>query len=506
MHGIIVIGSNDDSNYHKTSDADRKNDPSGDQARGGLNSSSGGNAVSQTHNPARQMEMRSRSRERADAIALINQGIKAKEQMAVPTNDKVVKERLRELGQPICLFGEGAYERRDRLRSLMSGEKNIVGRGATEVVEEEAQELFFTEGPHSLKQWRLRIANYSLKKAKARLKMETLSREDALLEEDAHEKYMNWVQASVRTECSQVGDIRPLTQCRFSPDGSQLCTSSWTGLIKLWDACTGNHVRTFRGHKERCHAISFRPQAGPRECGLASAGSDGQILLWDLENGDGQKGTLTGHEERVNRLTFHPQGGLLASTSHDTTWRLWDIETHTEILLQEGHAKPTYGVAFHPDGSLVATSDLGGVCRLWDVRTGRTIMPLVGHHKQVLSLDFHPMGYALATASDDNSVKLWDLRKRKCVTSISAHHKLISEVKFEPVNGKFLLTASYDNTVKLWSTETYECIKSLVGHEARVMGADVTGATIATKNQHRICTASYDRTFKLWFTAGKRES
>jgi len=32
----------------------------------------------------------------------------------VPTNDNQVKLQLRDAGEPICLFGEGAPERRER--------------------------------------------------------------------------------------------------------------------------------------------------------------------------------------------------------------------------------------------------------------------------------------------------------------------------------------------------------------------------------------------------------
>jgi len=457
---------------------------------------------------AAEMERVAAERQAFDLQKLaVNNELRAKEQLSVPTNDKVVKERLRELGQPVCMFGEGPYERRDRLRGLMSGEKNFA-RAAVDPTEEETSELFFTEGTPQLKEFRTRIAHYSLLKSRARLKMETQTRiamtTDAENLED--NRSFDWIQSTMVTECSQVGDSRPLTQGKFSHDGELFCTSSWTGQIKLWNGETGAHLRTFKGHKERCNGIGFRNHAASGSCGLASAGSDAEILLWNLENGDEPLATITGHEERVNRVVFHPQGQLLGSTSHDATWRLWDVEKKKEILLQEGHSRPTYGIAFHPDGSLVATSDVGGICRLWDLRTGRTIMPLVGHHKQVLCLDFHPGGSLLATASDDNSVKLWDLRKRKCATNILAHHKLISEVKFEPIDGKFLMTASYDNTVKLWSTSTYECIKGLIGHEARIMGADITGLTAATKNQYRVGTAAYDRTFKLWSTSGNADS
>merc|ERR1719220_2938022 len=134
------------------------------------------------------------------------------------------------------------------------------------------------------------------------------------------------------------------------------------------------------------------------------------------------------------------------------SWRLWDIATNSELLLQEGHARPVYGVSVHPDGSLAATSDLGGVVRVWDLRSGKTIMPLTGHGKQVLSVDFHPRGMQLATAADDHSVRIWDLRRRRCMHNLLAHNKLISEVSFEKGEGRLMLTASYDGTVKIWST------------------------------------------------------
>ena len=38
----------------------------------------------------------------------------------VSTDDSEVKKDLRQLGEPICLFGEGPAERRNRLRDLLS--------------------------------------------------------------------------------------------------------------------------------------------------------------------------------------------------------------------------------------------------------------------------------------------------------------------------------------------------------------------------------------------------
>jgi hypothetical protein len=40
-------------------------------------------------------------------------------QIALPTDDRLVQARLKELGEPIILFGEGPAERRERLREIL---------------------------------------------------------------------------------------------------------------------------------------------------------------------------------------------------------------------------------------------------------------------------------------------------------------------------------------------------------------------------------------------------
>lgn len=47
-----------------------------------------------------------------------------------------------------------------------------------------------------------------------------------------------------------------------------------------------------------------------------------------------------------------------ATASYDMTWRLWDIETGSCLMEQEGHSRQVYSVAFHPDGSLAGSVGL----------------------------------------------------------------------------------------------------------------------------------------------------
>lgn len=116
---------------------------------------------------------------------------------------------------------------------------------------------------------------------------------------------------------SQVGDNRPISFCRFSPDSKMLVTSSWSGLCKLWSVPDCAPIRTLRGHKERVGAIVWHPRAcigqGTGELNLASCAADGTVHMWDLER-DTPMDSLKGHGARVARVAFHPSGQFLGST------------------------------------------------------------------------------------------------------------------------------------------------------------------------------------------------
>jgi U4/U6 small nuclear ribonucleoprotein PRP4 len=92
-------------------------------------------------------------------------------------------------------------------------------------------------------------------------------------------------------------------------------------------------------------------------------------------------------------VAFHPSGLYVASASFDTTWRLWDVTTAREILLQESRSKEVYSVDFQDDGALVASGGLDAIGRVWDLRTGRTAMVLDGHVKAIYALSFSPNGF-----------------------------------------------------------------------------------------------------------------
>eukprot|EP01062_Namystynia_karyoxenos_P003031 TRINITY_DN1105_c1_g1_i1.p1 TRINITY_DN1105_c1_g1~~TRINITY_DN1105_c1_g1_i1.p1 ORF type:complete len:618 (+),score=117.37 TRINITY_DN1105_c1_g1_i1:33-1886(+) len=458
----------------------------------------------------------------------------------VPVMDDGVRAKLRELRQPVTLFGEGPYERRLRLRKylaegVVSGDRplqvrpapapaaasTIAAAAAAQAQAERAAagpgERFFTEGSAALKQARIDIAAFSLPRARDRVRRQaaTLARLRQLTraQRDAERSAACQGLSDFVCVASQVGGDRPLSGLAAAPDASCCLVASWDSCLRMYElpSCDLSQGGVYSGHSDRVTGVAWHPAARPAGgaesgaaggCDFASVSADRSLKLWRA----GQRGstaTLGGHSDRINKVAFHPSGNFVATTAHDRTWRLWDVAEGREaysVIEQEGHARAPYGLDFHIDGSLLATSDISGVGRIWDLRHGRSIFTLEGHTKQVLAIRFSPNGWTLATGGDDHYVKLWDLRRRRLMETIAAHSGLVSGLCFEESNGHFLLSSSYDGTVKAWNAQTAEPIKTLRGHDNRVMGIDIVPGTGA------IVTCAFDRTWKLWDRRGAARS
>lgn len=362
--------------------------------------------------------------------------------------------KLREIGEPITLFGEGPGDRRDRLRELLTlrieleagedaeGDIQMQEALQEDVAQGEQEEEFYTEGMEELLQARKAIALYSLPRAKARTARQ---KSESLIPLRTHIKYRKAIKDRLQgfeLFGTQIAGDRPVSIARFSPNGKMIAAGNWGGGVKLLDVPNLDEKKVLRGHTDRVGGISWYPNAtlpgssvSEDAVNLATSGGEGNIHLWSL-NQETPISTLSGHTGRVCRVEFHPSGKYLASASYDTTWRLWDVDTTTELLLQEGHSREVYALSFNPDGSLLASAGLDSIGRIWDLRTGRTVMILDGHIREIYALDWGADGHRVLSGSGDGWVKCWDVRMVRGIGGVGAHRGVVSDLRWYKSNEK----------------------------------------------------------------------
>ncbi len=115
-----------------------------------------------------------------------------------------------------------------------------------------------------------------------------------------------------------------------SPDSQSVASGGNDGLVHLWQAASGQRMRTFDGNGYAVTSMAFAPNGKILAAGVmrrAEGSSQAQvfeILVWDSATGR-LLHTLRGHRDTITALLFSSNSHTLASGSRDTTLRLWQL-------------------------------------------------------------------------------------------------------------------------------------------------------------------------------------
>jgi hypothetical protein len=146
---------------------------------------------------------------------------------------------------------------------------------------------------------------------------------------------------------------------------------------------------------------------------LASCSYDKKIILWDAATGE-QLRTLTGHNDAIYDVAFSRDGSVLASASGDETVKVWYVDTGKRLDTLGQPQAEQYAVAFSPDGRYILAGGADNRIRVWrfDSRSQQQINPLVyarfAHEGAVIGLAFSADGKTLVSTAEDRTLKLWD--------------------------------------------------------------------------------------------------
>jgi WD40 repeat protein len=145
----------------------------------------------------------------------------------------------------------------------------------------------------------------------------------------------------------------------WSDGGDRLAILGSDGVVTVFDAVTFEPVSKVPGPPDGS-VIAMHPSRRT----LAIGSRAGTIVVWDLEHGRAER-TLAGHNDAVHGLAFSPDGRRLASTSSDSTTRVWDPGIGANVLTIPFDAG-VWQVAWSPDGDRLAVLPLNGTVTILD--------------------------------------------------------------------------------------------------------------------------------------------
>ncbi|KAI9748571.1 MAG: hypothetical protein M4579_007186 [Chaenotheca gracillima] len=203
-------------------------------------------------------------------------------------------------------------------------------------------------------------------------------------------------------------------------------------------------VVNFHENHAPIYSVHFEPNGKGR---LATGGGDNSVRLWRVEaHGEDRKvvylSTLVKHTQAVNVVRFCPRGEMLASAGDDGNVLLWvpsETQHHTPALGDDGpdeketwrikhmcrsSGSEIYDLAWSPDGVFFITGSMDNIARIYNAQTGQTVRQIAEHNHYVQGVAWDPMNEFVATQSSDRSVHIYTLKTKDGHFSLAQHGKI----------------------------------------------------------------------------------
>ncbi|KAJ9085554.1 Transcription initiation factor TFIID subunit 5 [Entomophthora muscae] len=251
--------------------------------------------------------------------------------------------------------------------------------------------------------------------------------------------------------------------------------------IKLW-SLRGDSLRSLKGN--------FNP---------TMVNDEGDLERMRKVSGSDTK-RLVGHSGPVYGLSFSSDSKHLISCSEDSTVRLWNMDSFTNLVCYKGHNYPVWDVDFAPLGVYFASASHDRTARLWSCEHISPLRIFTGHLSDVDVVRFHPNSRYIVTGSSDKTARMWDIQKGACVRVFTGHQSAVYTLAISP-DGRQLATAGFDGLINLWDIGSGHMIDSFKPSEK----SGATYTLVFSNDSKVLISGGADKVVQLWDVT-KKES
>lgn len=316
---------------------------------------------------------------------------------------------------------------------------------------------------------------------------------------------------------------------------ARIFTSSLDGSTKVWNAETGQEIRTLANHTADITDAAVNVEQGL----FATSGADGRIHLYDLDtlalidsyssenqnpvraidiSQDGSKliaafaappgiiWDLTNNAPtqflfdlpaNINDIHFNANDSRLTIADNSGTLSVRTTQNGTPIdginhTNSAGETIPVLAFAYSPDESLLAAVLQNNSIRIYqNSGDGLRLHNTIPGQTRYTSVAFHPENNNLVTGGGDNTAKVWDVNTGDLIYTLSGHNGEVSSVAYSQ-DGSEIVTGSQDSIGRLWRTGTGTEPITLSGHNAAV------NALAYNSDSSQLATGGADNLAIIW--------
>jgi WD40 repeat protein/energy-coupling factor transporter ATP-binding protein EcfA2 len=262
----------------------------------------------------------------------------------------------------------------------------------------------------------------------------------------------------------------------------------YSSLYQSLKTLLGQDYNVLKGHDNAVRSLFFIPGTST----LISAGSDGKILKWDVNDLEKKSEIIAENAGVIEKIQVSGDGKFLVAASSLGGINLFNLRADsTEPVKLIGEDPNIRTMTIGPDNKTMYTSGLKPIIEYWDLESGMH-SKIAELDSRINSLAISPDGALLAGGTKDGRLIIW--RVKGTTISLEVYKdstKSINSVSFSP-DGAYLSCGNVDGDVLLFTADTFKLVSSLTGHNARVteIGFSPDSKTMAT--------SSYDGKVLFW--------
>ena len=207
-------------------------------------------------------------------------------------------------------------------------------------------------------------------------------------------------------------------------------------------------------------------------------------------------------QNEIDFVTINSSGEWLAfGASKLGQLLVWEWQSESYILKQQGHFDSMNSLVYSPDGKRIITTADDGKIKVWDVESGFCIVTFTEHTSGVTACEFAKKGNVLFTSSLDGSIRAWDLIRFRNFRTFTAPTRLSFSCMAVDPSGEVVAAGSLDSfDIHIWSVQTGQLLDQLAGHEGPV------SSLAFAPNGGLLVSGSWDRTARLWSIFGRTQT